>query len=61
MSKKGLPKVLYVYKELDGDDYYFVANETLRDCLDLEDKRLVGTYKLVQSQTIAAEVKVVSN
>ena len=56
---KPLPKTLYVRRETDGDEDYLVAQETLREQSDLDEKRIVGEYKLVQTLIVSAEVKAV--
>jgi len=56
---KPLPKTLYVRRENHGDSDYLVAEETLREQSDLEERRIVGEYKLVQTLIVSAEVKVV--
>lgn len=55
---KSLPKTLYVRRDTDGDETFLVAEETLRDQSDLEEKRIVGEYKLVQTFEVTAEVEV---
>lgn len=45
-----LPKTIYVYQEDDGDESWLVANYTREDCAhdDQNERRLVGTYQLVE-------------
>jgi len=56
---KALPKTLYIRREVDGNNSYLVAEETMRDQSDLAEKRVVGEYKLVQTLEVTAEVKAV--
>lgn len=57
MAKKNeLPKKLFIYKEWDGDQYYFMCYETERECADLQEDRLVGVYELKEIGTIKVQV-----
>ena len=47
-QEEALPKTLFAYREVDGDDTYFVAGETRAELSDNE-VRTVGTYKLVET------------
>jgi hypothetical protein len=58
MPKK-LPKTLYVRREVDGDNAYLVAEESMREQLDVTETRLVGEYKLVSQCEVSAEIKTV--
>ena len=46
-KKKELPKKLFVYREWDGDELYFMTYETERECADLNEDRLIGVYELI--------------
>lgn len=60
MSKtKSLPKTIYIRKEIDGDQTYFVAGETAKEHGELTEKIIVGEYKLVQTLEVSTEVKAV--
>lgn len=53
-----LPKILYVYEEKDGDEKYFIANKNIYDCIEVGNKKLVGTYKLTEKNSIEAVAKI---
>jgi hypothetical protein len=54
---KALPKTLYVRHDIDGEDTYLVPTETLREQADIEERRIVGEYQLVQTLVVSTEVK----
>jgi hypothetical protein len=47
-----LPAEIYVYEEMDGDEPYLVA-EFVRDAVASSERRVVGTYRLVELGEIA--------
>lgn len=53
MSKKKnrLPATLYVRKEEDGDEYYFIAGEMIDAIVEAEGTTLVGVYSLLESDS----------
>jgi hypothetical protein len=46
VTRKDLPKKLYVYVEEDGQEKYLIANKTPGECATLSESRLVGVYDL---------------
>jgi hypothetical protein len=56
---KALPKTLYVRRDIDGEDTYLVPTETLREQGDLEERRIVGEYRLVQTLVVSTKVNAV--
>lgn len=48
-----LPKTLYVKREDDGNEYYFVATEKMRELVtDINDTLNVGTYQLTETNEV---------
>lgn len=43
-----LPKVIYVKKEIDGDDEFFISSEHTRDLAEKDEPVIIGTYRLEQ-------------
>ena len=54
MPKKKLPKVLYVIKEEDGGEEYFLAYEELQKLTDM-DGVAVGVYELRETKMCAVK------
>ena len=48
MAKSKFPKTLYVLREQDGDDHYFLAQETILGVVSADDEEDVGVYELVK-------------
>jgi len=48
MAKAKFPKTLYVRREQDGDDHYFVAQETTLGIVGADLEEDVGIYELVK-------------
>jgi len=46
VKKSDFPKKMYVYIDEDGEEKYFVANDSQRGCDSLEETRLVAIYNL---------------
>jgi hypothetical protein len=57
MSK--FPKVLYVKKEKDGDNSYFIADAALSDVVEIGESRDVAMYKLTEIGKAEGVVSVV--
>ena len=54
-----LPKTMYAYEEPDGDASYLVGQKHIADTAgDQGEKRTVGEYRLVNTHTVEAMVKV---
>lgn len=53
-----LPKVLYVKREADGEDYYFVATDKVNDLAEIGEVIPIGIYKLDSKTTAEGIVKV---
>lgn len=52
-----MPKVLYVKKEQDGGEEYYVAGESLADlCLSVDDEFDVGVYHLGEILSVKAVI-----
>lgn len=60
MAKKSsdntFPKKLFVYKDFDGDNVYYIANETERQCATLNESRLIGVYELKEVGEILVNI-----
>ena len=52
-----LPKTVYVRREEDRGETFLVVKEEIRDHLAVCEERIVGTYKLMDTQEISAEIK----
>ena len=48
MPKAKFPKTLYVSREEDGNEYFFLAQETTMGIVDADQEREVGVYQLVK-------------
>jgi hypothetical protein len=46
VKKSDFPKKLYVYIDEDGEEKFFIANDTARGCFSLDQTRLIGIYNL---------------
>lgn len=55
MSKR-LPKRIFVYEMDGGNEKWLQPEKTLLACADLEEKRMVGVYELVETLEVSAEV-----
>ncbi len=58
-TKKRFPDTIFVYKELDGDEEYFVTSDELSSLANLDEDRIVGIYTLKEIKTLQTEVKLV--
>ena len=56
MAKQKLPSKLYVFREDGGNETWLQAEEKLRECASLEEKRVVGVYQLVETRTLETQV-----
>ncbi len=48
MAKSKFPKTLYVRREADGSDYYFLAQETTDGIVGADLEEDIGVYELVK-------------
>jgi hypothetical protein len=55
-NQKQFPPKLFVYRDEDGDDVYYIANETERECASLGESRLVGIYELKEVGKILVNI-----
>lgn len=55
---KAFPRVLYVVREEEGDDEYFVAADTEEYHAKIGERVVVAVYELKHTGTITATVKV---
>ena len=53
---KRFPTELFVVREEDGDSSYLVANETVEDTADLQEKKIIGVYRLDYTAEVEAKV-----
>ena len=51
------PKMLYVYFDVDGEDVFPIAGETIEDVATMEENRRVGIYDLRETKIATVEVK----
>lgn len=59
--KTKLPKTLYVRREVDGTETYFIAGKTTREHCELDETRIVGEYKLVKQMEVIAQVMTITD
>ncbi len=57
MPKAKFPKTLYVRREQDGDDHYFVADETTAGIVAADGEEEVGIYELVRRAKATAPIR----
>ena len=52
------PEKLYVYREEDGDEVYYICQEAAEECIDarVENKKLVGVYALMEMVKLCVEI-----
>ena len=62
MAKAKFPKTLYVRREDDDSDHYFLAQETTLGIVDADQEEEVGVYQLVKrvKATAPTELKELS-
>lgn len=54
-----MPKTIYAfYEQPNSGPAYLVANETADACVDLDETRLVGVYKLQETVEVSSETKI---
>ncbi len=58
MTKK-LPNFLYAYRDSDGSDEWFIANETPRECANRDGVVFVGKYELKETMNVSLKVDLV--
>jgi hypothetical protein len=52
------PEKLYVYREEDGEDVYFLAEPSTQECMSAdEDKKLVGVYELKEMMELKLHIE----
>jgi len=56
---KKLPNTIYVYTEQDADDEYLVAFIDPKECVGLEEEKVVGKYALNNTVKIINVTEVV--
>ena len=58
MAKKKFPKTMYVRRENDGDNDFFVAEYDLEFHAEIGEKVPVAIYDLVSVETVTAKVEI---
>lgn len=56
MAKKALPKVLYVRRDEEDNNSYFIADEGLDDVVQEHGTTIVGKYELKATKTYSKVV-----
>lgn len=56
-KKAEFPETVYVAREFDGKDPYFVAEDDISDHADLAGDTRVAVYKLVEVVTVKVKVE----
>jgi len=56
VPKPKFPGVLYVRRDEDGDDVYFIANEKIDEAIENDGPTVVAAYHLQASQAYKKEV-----
>lgn len=57
-KSQGLPSVLFVYTEEDGDDIYFIANDSAKNVVDVNEDKIVGLYRFEKLVKIGAKTTI---
>ncbi len=52
-----LPKRIHVVRVIEGDSSWFNADTKLYDLADKDQKRVVGTYELIEEGTLAVKAE----
>ena len=55
---KRFPTELFVVREEDGDSSYLVAHEKVEDTADLQEKKIIGVYRLDSTAEVEAKVEI---
>ncbi len=55
-KKHDLPDMIYVKKETEDGDSYFVADTNIKTMVDMGEKALVGEYRLVNVMQVEGTV-----
>jgi len=56
MAKK-LPKTVYVYVHVEGDEEWLNVEETARGCVEIGERCTVGVYELKEKLNVSLKVK----
>jgi hypothetical protein len=57
VAKKKLPKVIYVFREVDGDDSYLLCADDVEELSQMGEVRKVGVYELKEEKTLTTKVE----